>query len=213
MLGIDYSHFGAGGRDDETIRTAVMGATSWPEALEAAGYPRYSGTARASIRKRCAALGIDIAHLTAGGAPKGSGIQLEVSLENLPSAAPMLVAGALMLAGHAVNWPLEPAPYDLLVEARGATHRVQVKATNMRVDGTWVCRLTHSTYDAVLGRSVADVYTDDQIDMFGIVDGDLRIFVIPLHIVAGKSAIYLRHYERFRMVVPPLGVGAAPGVR
>lgn len=204
-LGITYGHFGSGVPDDASIVSAVESGRSWQEVLERLGYARHSGSARASVRKRCAALGVGVAHLSAGPHPHDVAWDGEASLQHLPAAAPMLVGGALTLAGHRVSWPLEPAPYDLLTDSGGQMRRVQVKATRSLRDGTWVCSLTHSTYDPLLGRSVADVYTPDQIDAFGIVDGDLRVYLLPIQAVSGLALINVRHYAAFRL---PLALSA-----
>jgi hypothetical protein len=199
-LGIDHSHFGADGRD-EVIKAAVMGASTWAEAVEAAGYAPFSGTARATLRKRCAALGIDVSHLAARPGLGRAPLSGDVSPAHLPAAAPMLLAGALTLSGHVVNWPLEPAAYDLLIDSKGSLMRLQVKSTTRRLGSSWLCNLTHSTYDQNLGRSVSDIYTPDQIDAFGIVDGDLSCYLVPLSAVLGKATITTGRCDDFRLPV------------
>lgn len=198
VLGVDYSHF-RNGPSDETVIAAVAGAHTWIEAVVAAGYSRDSGSARAQLRRRSAALGIDTAHLSAGPAAVGSPLHGPAMLHNLRAAAAMLVSAALTLAGHRCIWPLEPAPYDLLVDASGSIQRVQVKSTTTRPEGSWQCMLTRSTYDGLTGRQVRDVYTADEIDTFAIVDGDLGIYLIPFEAVAGMTGISLRKYEAYRL--------------
>jgi hypothetical protein len=121
----------------------------------------------------------------------------------------MLLAGALTLAGHRVTWPLEPAPYDLLVDAGSTLQRVQVKSTTVRENGSWKCYLTRSSYDSERGRQVRSVYVPGEIDTFGLVDGDLGMYLVPYDAVAGKTAVALSAYEVFRLPVWPAGTGSA----
>ena len=48
------------------------------------------------------------------------------------------------------------------------------------------------------------VYDLSEIDWFGMVDGDLGIYLIPADVVGGLTAIHLRRYARYRL-------GALPG--
>ena len=197
-LGIDYDHF-RNGPSDETVRAAVAGAETWPDAVVAAGYARHSGSARAQLRRRATALGMDVSHLTAGAAPVVTSLHAPVDVNHLRSGAAMLVSAALTMAGHRIVWPLEPAPYDLLVESGKALHRVQVKSTSTRREGSWQCILSRSTYDATTGRHVRDVYTADEVDIFAVVDGCLGIYLIPFDVVAGLTGVSLRKYEAYRL--------------
>lgn len=200
VLGIDYGHFGAGGRSDAAVREAVEGGTSWADVLRTLGYAPNSGSARAAVRRRCAQLGIPLGHLTAGPAPEAAA--RVPSLEHLSSAAPLLAAARITLCGDRVMWPLEPAPYDLVVMRGDRAVRVQVKSTTSYRFGSWQCILTHSTYDPSSGRQVRDVYLAEEVDEFAVVDGDLEVYVIPHAVVAGLTGITLRHYEAFRLARP-----------
>ena len=107
----------------------------------------------------------------------------------------MLVSAALTLAGHRVSWPLEPAVYDLLVDVSGTSaQRVQVKTTTRKVDGTWHCTLTRSSSSVADGR-----YSLDDIDYFGIVDGDHVVYLLPAAVVGGLASIYTRAYQDYRV--------------
>src|SRR5690349_21149574 len=59
VLGIDYSHFGKTGPEEDTLRAAIQGCETWPEVLTALGFAPHSGSARASLRRHCAALGVE----------------------------------------------------------------------------------------------------------------------------------------------------------
>lgn len=163
--------------------------------VERLGYSASSGAARDSIRRACARLGIDTAPLDQPPAPLRGTLSVRPLPEHLRSAGSMLVAAALTLAGHRVSWPLEPAVYDLLVDVSGRrTQRVQVKTTTRQVDGTWHCTLTRSSVSASAGR-----YSLDDIDYFGIVDGDHVVYLVPAAVVGGLASIYTRAYRQYRV--------------
>ena len=113
----------------------------------------------------------------------------------------MLVAGYLTLEGYRVSWPLEPAPYDLLVsQAKETPSRVQVKTSTRRdMAAPGVCSLTRHAYVPEKRWHVRQVYDLLEIDVFAVVDGDLAIYLIPAAIVGGRSAIHLRRYSRNRL--------------
>jgi hypothetical protein len=81
---------------------------------------------------------------------------------------------------------------------------VQVKTSVNREAGTWVCSLTRHVYSPESRWHERRVYDLAEIDSFGVVDGDLGIYLIPAAAVGGLSAIHLRHYARYRL-------GALPG--
>lgn len=123
-----------------------------------------------------------------------------IDVRNLRDAGAMVVAAVLTLCGHRVSWPLEPAPYDLIVTTDSGIERVQVKTTTRRQGNTWVCSLSRSRYTS---RSTSlrrrSWYTSDEIDSFGVVDGDLAVYRLPFSVVAGRSAIHLSRYSDYRV--------------
>jgi hypothetical protein len=199
-LGISYQHFYGmhGVREDDKVKAAVSNAASWAEALAVLGYAPDSGSARSSVRRRAADLGIDIAHLqqpVAAGEPAGPfGGTSEP--RHLRRAAAFLVAAKCALLGFSVSWPLEPTAYDLVVDA-GAQGllRVQVKSGTRRVNGSWMAWITRSSGMSGGRRS----YSLEEIDYFGVVDGDQEVFMIPVALVEGRTSLSLRRYEKFRL--------------
>ena len=109
----------------------------------------------------------------------------------LRRAAPYLVAAACELRGYGVSWPLEPLAYDLVVDAGAAgLQRVQVKTASSQQDGAWQAWITKS------GRVP---YSREEVDCFGVVDGDGQVYLIPVEVVEGQQGLRLRHYERYRL--------------
>jgi hypothetical protein len=209
-LGIDIGHFrGQRSWSDERLIGAVPVASDWLDLMQALGYPADSGSARNTIRGHCARIGISHSHLDQTANKDLPLIQPRPTANHLRSAGPMLVAGFLTLEGYRISWPLEPAPYDLLVTRASETpSRVQVKTTANREAGTWVCSLTRHAYSPKKRWHERQVYDLTEIDSFGVVDGDLGIYLIPAAVVGGLSAIHLRRYSRYR-----LGALPAPAVR
>lgn len=205
-LSVDYTHFRNRKADDVALASAVAGVDTWDELLTRLGHARDSGSARASVRAHCARLGLDVSHIGARPVPQPADpLHGAVDLVHLRHAGSFLVAAACALSGHRVSWPLEPAPYDLLVDS-GASglQRIQVKTTTVRSRGTWVCDVSRSTY-VPGGTKRRALYGPDEVDAFGVVDGDLQVHLIPARLVVGSSSLSLRKYAAFR-----IGLGA-PG--
>ncbi|MEX2290879.1 MAG: group I intron-associated PD-(D/E)XK endonuclease [Mycobacteriales bacterium] len=178
---------------DEQLRAAVATGRSWPEVLGALGFAQNSGSARATVRRHAARLGLDMSGLSDPSvALPADPFTAAPELKHLRASGAYIVAGACALAGYKVSWPLEPAIYDLLVDT-GTIQRVQVKTTTHRVDGTWSCMITHSS------SSERAWYTSDEIDFFGIVDPELNVYMIPVHVLDGHARIYVRRYDAYRL--------------
>jgi hypothetical protein len=196
-LGYSYAHFGhQQERWQRTeLREAVVSAQNWTDMMEWLGCSASSGSARNSIRRECARLGIDTTSLDVPPRPLAGDLPVQPRAEHLRSAGSMLVAAALTLAGHRVSWPLEPAVYDLLVDVSSSQPlRVQVKTTTHQVGGTWLCNLTRSASSSSDGR-----YSLDDIDYFGIVDGEHVVYLLPAAVLGGMSSMSTRAYQQYRV--------------
>lgn len=193
-LAIDYGHFAVRTWSDEQLSRALTTGRSWPEVLKALGYAEDSGSARATVRKHAVRLGLDHGRLSRRPEPeRGAPFGREVNLDYLREAGPYLVAGACALMGFKVSWPLEPAIYDLIVDADGALLRIQVKTTTWQLEGAWACKITRRE------GSERAWYTKQDIDYFGVVDAEQRVYMIPVEAVEGTGTIIVRHYDGFRL--------------
>jgi hypothetical protein len=202
QLQLDYSHFGP---DEAELARAVATSTSWAEALRKLGYAPGSGSARSTVRRRCARAGVDLSHLeTTVAGPFTSIVPVAPRDDHLRAAGPYLIAAALTLAGHAVSWAPEGVVYDLLVDVRGVgIKRAQVKTGTQRSGGTWVVGLTRSEYRHGSQRHVC--YSSEDIDYFGCVDGDGDRYLIPIEAVEGMYSISVRKYAGYRLPSWPTG--------
>lgn len=162
--------------------------------MQQLGYAPESGSARGTLRRRARALGFDVSHLDDLTAVDSDPFEGALDIGNLRKAAALLVAAQCALLGHAISWPLEPRPYDLLVETdQGRILRVQVKSGTRFVGDSWLVWITKSSR----GRRVA--YSSEEIDFFGIVTGDHEVYMVPVRLVEGQAVLSLRKYERFRL--------------
>lgn len=200
-LGIDYSHFSGQRRwADATLATEAATAGSWRELLSALGYPHDSGSARTIVRGHAARLGVSLSHLSVPDELVGvEPFAARPEGRHLRSAGALLMAAFLTLSGHRISWPLEPAAYDLLVDAGSSPLRVQVKTTTRREGNTWICSISHTVYAAGSPWGQRQIYATGVIDYFGIVDGDLVIYLIPAAVVGGRAKICLSKYRAFRL--------------
>lgn len=202
-LGISYEHFRAGPSDDVVV-AAVSNASTWDEAVTAAGYAESSGSARAQLQKRCSALGVSTEHLVRRFPdPGGERAWASPTWEHLRDAGPTIIASRLLMAGYRVSWPLEPCAYDLVVESPRGMQRVQVKTTTRRESGSWLCSLKRSLYDAAAGYCVTGFYSAGEIDAFGVVDGDLDAYLIPFGLLEGRGSVLVRGFEAYRLAASP----------
>jgi hypothetical protein len=200
-LGIPYAHFfGMQGEGDAWFRDTVSTSSSWSEVLGRLHYSADSGSARSTIRRRARALGVETSHLdgpSSGDVGRPWPFEGRGEARHLRRAAAFLVAAKCALLGYDVSWPLEPKAYDLLLDvgADGIV-RVQVKSGTRRVNGSWTAWITRGAADSGRRRGY---YSAEEIDYFGVVDGDQAVYMIPVRAVEGMTALSLRSYERFRL--------------
>jgi hypothetical protein len=202
-LGLDISHFRGKRRwTDEQFINAVKRAASWHEVGDILGLNTDTGMARTHFRGHAARLGLDTGHLTRPGDEAHnqplSPSALRYSPEHLRKAAPSIAMAWFALRGCGVSLPVEPEVYDLLAETSDGLQRVQVKSTTCKTarDGAWMVKIGHGSGGK---RNTVGVipYDHEAIDLFFIVDGALRLYLIPSVVLGGRVAIYLRAYEAY----------------
>lgn len=193
--GIDYSHFGYRRQwTDGDLSAAVAEAESWEDVLTALGYSGDAVRMRATIRNHALRLRLGVDHLEPDRpVPDTCPFAAGPDLSHLRRSGPLLVAASLTLTGLQISWPLEPAAYDLVVHTASRLLRVQVKTTTKKAGDTWLCDISRQS-----GARRA-WYSPEEIDYFGVVDGDLEVYLIPLEAVAGLSVISVRKYGRYRL--------------
>jgi hypothetical protein len=182
---------------DERLRLAVGRARSWRGVLRGLGLPESaSGTAR-RLRRRADELGLTYDHF-AYQRPRWTSSELEGAVTTsmswqqvmqrlgyAPASGSARESVRRMCARHAIETAhLEHPPSRNLV----------CEPTTRQVDGTWLCNMTRSA------SGVAGVrYSLDDIDHFGVVDGDYVVYLVPAVAVGGLTSIYTRAYGRYRV--------------
>lgn len=204
QLGLDSSHFRGKRRwSDAQLRQAVSDSRSWDEVLTRLGLSAASGNAQPHVKGHAVRLGLDTGHLDRlshhGRQPPEapSGISgLATDPRRLRVAAPTVAASWFALRGCAVSFPFEPATYDLLVEAPGRVHAVQVKTSTYRFKDSWLVTVGHHP-DTHARKGHLIAYDPDVIDLFFIIDGDMTMYLIPSRALAGRVRVLLRTYKKY----------------
>ena len=107
------------------------------------------------------------------------------------------IAGAwFLLCGYNVSFPIEPALFDLLAAMPGGVKRVQVKTTTCNTKDGWMVSVGRRPYSPG-NRAGLVPYDPEEIDYFFIVDGELRLYLIPSRALAGRVQVLLRNYAQF----------------
>jgi hypothetical protein len=189
-LELDYTHFRGQRRwSDEQLASAVLSSASWVQVCERLGLA--GGASASTLRGHALRLGLDTRHLGARPSQPAATV-MRPDVANLSRAGSFLAAAWFELCGFAVSWPLEPCRYDLLVWLDDRAERIQVKTTTVRTGSTWTVRLAST-------RKELRTYDPDEIDQFFVVDGDCNMYLIPLRVVGGLTAISLSAYARYRL--------------
>lgn len=195
-LGVDTSHFrGKRSWSDGQLRRAVLRAHCWADVLTDLGLAIDSSDARTRVKAHAVRLGLSVTHLDSPVSEPEDAVPAP-ELTHLREAATAIAAAWFGLRGCNAALPIEPAVYDLLAATADGIKRVQVKTTMCYTKDGWAVSVGRRPY-SVGNRERKIPYDPELIDLFFIVDGDLNIYLIPSHVIAGRVTIVLRSYERF----------------
>lgn len=195
-LMLDTSHFRRRRTwTDEDLCKAVQLSTTWTgvaTALNLVG----GGKTIGAIKGHALRLRLDTAHLQVPPPAQGNTAQYALlQLINLRAAAPSIAMAWFLLRGYRPSIPVEPCEYDLVIDCGGQMQRVQVKTVSQPTcRGVWEANISRSVRSSE-GSQLA--YDPDEIDLFFIVDGEMRIYLIPIVAVAGKVTISLKAYALY----------------
>jgi hypothetical protein len=178
------------------LRQAVAEGHTWEEVLTALGLSAQAGGERILVRAHAVRLGLDLSHLGHPALRAAGSCELEPYLTHLRRAAESLAATWFTLCGRNVAFPVEPDAYDLLVDMPDGLKRVQVKTTTFKSKDGWLVQIGRRPYS--IGNNAPLIpYDPEIIDLFFVVDGDLAMYLIPSHVVAGRVQILFRTYSKF----------------
>lgn len=195
---------------DQEISEAVRHSISSAEVLRRLDV-RISGFAYTRLRQRIDALRLDTSHFRRQRWRSYPIPGTEVPFGRRPTAADIhKAAGSIAAAwflerGYRVALPVEPAPYDLVVESDEGFIRIQVKSTISKDCGRWIVRIHRRVYDATMkptarGSRKNCLYHPDEVDFFFILTGDGRKYLIPLKVTNGYSSLTLDNkYSAYRL--------------
>ncbi|WP_350275952.1 group I intron-associated PD-(D/E)XK endonuclease [Kribbella sp. HUAS MG21] len=198
-LNLTTTHFSGRRRwSDADLSAAVRNSASWTDVLAALGV---AGTSESQVRVRADALrlGLEVTHLAAPAAPSLSDQvrASEYQPTSLRAAGTSLAMAWFTLRGYGVALPVEPQVYDLLVTAQTGVLRVQVKTCSSTTsDAHWLVTVGRRPYrlESSAGRVP---YDPDLIDLFFIVLGDGRIYLVPASAIAGRVGINADTYPQY----------------
>jgi hypothetical protein len=116
--------------------------------------------------------------------------------ENLKHAGLAIAAAWFALRGWPSLIPAEGSVYDLVADVGSRLLRVQVKTVARRSKrGEWMVSIARSYRRN--GASV--IYDPDSIDLFFIIDGEMRLYLIPINAVVGQSTVNPEAYRAYRV--------------
>ncbi|MGO9078757.1 MAG: group I intron-associated PD-(D/E)XK endonuclease [Streptosporangiaceae bacterium] len=194
-LGLDTGHFRGQRRwSDAQLRRAVATAMSWDELVAGLGLAPDHGDGRVMVKAHARRLGLDLSRLEPPAATDAPNV-LAPDVSRLRDAAAAIAAMWFQLCGCNTSVPLEPTVYDLLVCTPDGIKRVQVKTTTYN-KGAWQVQVGRRPYSTG-NRGLLVPYDPDAIDYFFILDGDLTMYFIPSHVLAGRVGILLRNYAQY----------------
>jgi len=196
---------------DEAISEAVKHSISSAEVLRRLDV-RISGFAYACLRQRIDALGLDTSHFhrQRWRSSPVPGTEVPFSRRrptgvDLHKAAGPIASAWFLERGYRVALPVEPAPYDLVVESDEGFARIQVKSTVSKDNGRWFVRIHRRAYDATMKPGAAGsrkvcLYSPDEVDFFFILTGDGLKYLIPLKVTNGYRSLTLDvKYSAYRL--------------
>lgn len=194
-LGLDTSHFRGKRRwSDAQLRRAVATSYSWRELESELGLVPGSGDERIRVKAHAVRLGLDLSLLELP--QQAEPVEMRPDIRRLRDAGAAIAATWFLLCGYNTAIPTEPALYDLLVSMPDGIKRVQVKTTIYKGNEGWMSRVGRRPY-SVGNRERMIPYDPDALDFFFIVDGDLRMYLIPSRVIAGRVQILLRNYSKY----------------
>jgi hypothetical protein len=207
-LALDTGHFTGNRRwGDVQLMDAIKKASSWKEVGEYLGVVLDPPCGeRTHLKSHAARLGLDTSHLSVptsptcrpSAPPHATMSRLRYRPEQLRRAAPSIAMAWFTLRGCTCSLPTEPEVYDLLVQSPEELLRVQVKSTMCKTgrDDAWMVKVGHGSGGK---RNTVGVvpYDHEALDLYFIVDGDLRCYLIPSVVLGGRIRIYLRAYQDY----------------
>jgi hypothetical protein len=179
---------------DAQLRRAVAAAYSWSELLSGLGLYG-SADDRTRVKAHAVRLGLDLGRLDRPDGAEAARPEFRPDLKHLREAGAAIATMWFLLCGYNVSLPVEPTVFDLLVSMPAGIKRVQVKTTTYSKGG-WAVAVGRRPYSAT-HRAALVPYDPELLDFFFILDGELTMYMIPSHVIAGRVQLLLNNYVRY----------------
>jgi PD-(D/E)XK endonuclease len=171
--------------------------TTWADLLRALGV-KLDGASYIWIKSAVADFGLDVSHFDGQAWAKRPIDKVDAPFNRprdpaaLRRSATSLATAWFQARNYRVSVPVEPAPYDIVVESDAGLVRVQVKSTNRTERGRWIVSIVRQAYapSAAGGRSRRR-YTANEVDFFFIVTGNEAKYLIPLEVAGDAQSLTL----------------------
>lgn len=175
-----------------------MSAFSWRDVLQRLGTD-HDRQALLRAKGDAIRLSLEVAHLsTPEPTPPSSAVpHPPPRREQLRAAATSIAAAWFALRGYPAALPTEPQAYDLLVNLPEGISRVQVKSTTCKVgNGRWLTKVGTRPYSRSQTAGHAP-YDPDAIDFYFVITGDGALYLLPSHVLAGRTRVYIDSYRTY----------------
>lgn len=195
----------------DELRHAVANSASWVGVIRNLGQA-VTGDAYARVKRQVLSEGLDISHFTGQAWNAEARVAAKLPFtrckdeKNLHKVGASAACQWFLGRGYMVSVPVEPVAYDLVVESDRGLERVQVKTTRtLLASGRHVVGLVRSQYGREkpmesCGRYGRRAYRDGEVDYFFVYTSHGEMYLIPLHVVAGRRDIVLdTKYAMFRL--------------
>jgi hypothetical protein len=211
-LGLSYVHFTHQRTwSDDALRAAVQSSTTWAEAGRALGLSDNSGSAAEALKRHVRRLGLDTSHFGYNRSGEPAALTSPLPFTRMTSRSKgtsglSTAARWFLDRGYLVSVPLEPAPYDLIVESDDGLKKVQVKTTRMKTKaGRYQVSLLRTIYDPdatpnSAGKYRQVPYARGVIDFFFVIADASAAYLIPFETAEGRARLVLdTKYVAFRV--------------
>ena len=190
--------------DVQELRVAVATSRSWAQVAERMNRAR-SGRNYSNLRRLAAAAGIDTSGLygqswwAAPVTAQMTPFSREFNPDNLHQTGTAIAAAWFVGRGYMASIPVEPVPYDLIVESDQGLQRVQVKTTCGDTVGITRIQYGLRNYPSSGKYGGRRPYLRGEIDLFFIYTVKGTMYLIPVAAVQGMTRLALSRYSGYRV--------------
>ena len=188
----------------EELQVAVAESRSWAQVAERMGRAR-AGRNYANLRRLAAGAGIDTSGLygqrwwAAPVTAQVTPFSREFDPDHLHQTGTAIATAWFVGRGYMASVPVEPVPYDLIVESDEGLRRVQVKTSRGSTVG--ITRIQYGLRNSPSSGKYGGrrPYAPGEIDLFFIYTVKGAMYLIPGAAVEGMTRLALARYSGYRL--------------